>query len=163
MRSLQHSREVTRRHAALCCRIISSQFDNILLTAGARLTSVTNWWLKMSKELKNVLSLYQFYIRVAMEAFNMSWILYWNPHVIIGHRHVCYWLWVRRNLDLVNNLFEDGNIWIDIPYIEPQITYRKWFSIQDFNNSLYRAPQFSIHIKKFRHWAGNCSNWQTMR
>lgn len=39
IRSLQASSDVTRRQAALCCLIMSSQFDSILFTDGARLTS----------------------------------------------------------------------------------------------------------------------------
>lgn len=42
IRSLQASSEVTRRHAALCCRIMSSQLDNILFTDGAKFTSNSN-------------------------------------------------------------------------------------------------------------------------
>lgn len=38
-KSLHANNDVTLKHAALCCRIISSQFDNILLTGGARFTS----------------------------------------------------------------------------------------------------------------------------
>lgn len=39
IKSLHANSEVTRKHAALCCRIMSSQFDSILLTDGAKLTS----------------------------------------------------------------------------------------------------------------------------
>lgn len=39
IRSLQASSDVTRRQAALCCRIMSSQLDSILFTEGAKLTS----------------------------------------------------------------------------------------------------------------------------
>ena len=39
IKSLQAKSDVTRRQAALCCLIISSQFDSILLTDGAKFTS----------------------------------------------------------------------------------------------------------------------------
>lgn len=39
IRSLHASNDVTRRQAALCCRIMSSQFDSILFTEGAKFTS----------------------------------------------------------------------------------------------------------------------------
>jgi hypothetical protein len=39
IKSLQANSEVTLKHAALCCLIISSQFVNILFTDGAKFTS----------------------------------------------------------------------------------------------------------------------------
>lgn len=38
--SLHANSDVTRKQAALCCRMMSSQFDSILLTCGAKLTSL---------------------------------------------------------------------------------------------------------------------------
>lgn len=48
IKSLHESNEVTRRQAALCCRMMSSQLDSILFTEGARFTS------KIISKLKSV-------------------------------------------------------------------------------------------------------------
>lgn len=47
--SLHARREVTRRHASLCCWIILSQLLSILVTVGAKLTSDTIWCLFKNK------------------------------------------------------------------------------------------------------------------
>lgn len=49
-----------------------------------------------------------------MEAFYVGRILYWYPYMIIRHCHVRNWLWVRWNLNLVDNL--DSEMGIDKYY-----------------------------------------------
>lgn len=87
-----------------------------------------------------------------METFDVRWILYRNPDIITGDTHICYGLWVRWDLDLIDHLKDKVEHQtlehvFSYPYISKSPTYRQRFNVQYFDDALYRTPQSAMDIE----------------
>lgn len=104
IKSLVARSDVTRKQAALCCLMISSQLESILLTVGATFTSnkklslrrknennILKWFCRLQIATVGTLQ----YIRFGMKTFDGCGILKRYPYLIIINSHICYWFYVR--------------------------------------------------------------------